>query len=209
MVKLFQLTLIFSGVIYAIVSQNHLHVSIIINISLLFIILRSRNNINVQHLCGALLIVYIIEMLLFEYVIVIERGSIPSIWHNAIIFATHLLIDLVLFFLLILRAPFTRARLEAQGKPTDHIYKYNAELALTSLMSLFMVVDLMALGENFLRHLDEFGITGSVAEFFSGWNLVYYQYENVKFVLLGMTFLLVWLMATNLGQQRYLDPDEA
>ncbi|WDE10765.1 hypothetical protein [Thalassomonas haliotis] len=207
MVKLFQLTLIFAGVVYAIISKNHLHVYLIINASLLLIMFKSQDNINVVHLCGALLAVYVLEMLIFHNFIVTESDVLSDMAINAIIFAFHFAVDLVIFFLLILRAPFTRARLESQGKPTDHIYKYNAEMALTSLMTLFMVVDLMALGENFLRHLPEFGITGPVAEFFSTWRLAYDQYENVKFTLLGLTFLLVWLMASNLGQQPYEEPE--
>ncbi|WDE06125.1 hypothetical protein SG34_004120 [Thalassomonas viridans] len=207
--KLGLLALIFAGVVYAMVSQNHLHVYMIIGASLLLIMWKSRDNINVVHVCGVLLIVYLAEMLIFENFIVTKSETLSSMAVNAIIFATHFIVDLVLFFLLILRAPFTRGRLEAQGKPTDHIYKYNAEMALTSLMSLFMVVDLIALVENFLRHLDEFGITGPVAEFFSSWTLAYDQYENVKFVLLGLTFLLVWLMASDIGQQEYEDPNAA
>ncbi|WP_281557796.1 hypothetical protein [Thalassomonas sp. RHCl1] len=207
MVKLFQLTLIFAGVVYAIISKNPFHVSVIINVSLLLIMLMNRDNINVVHLCGALLIVYVIEMLVFQNLIVTQSDTMSNMAVNAIIFSFNFVTDLVLFFLLILRAPFTRARLESQGKPTDHIYKYNAEMALASLMTLFMVVDLMALGENFLRHLPEFGITGPVAEFFSTWTLAYDQYENVKFTLLGLTFLLVWLMASNLGQQPYEEPE--
>ena len=191
------------------VSQNHLHVYMIIGASLLLIMIKSRENINVVHVCGVLLVVYTTEMIIFENFIVTSSETMSSMTINAIIFATHFIVDLVLFILLILRAPYTRAKLEAQGKPTDHIYKYNAEMALTSLMSLFMVVDLIALVENFLRHLDKFGITGSVTEFFSSWTLAYDQYTNVKFALLGLTFLLVWLMASNIGQQEYKDPDAA
>ena len=207
MVKLFQLALIFIGVIYAIASQNHLHVYLIINASLLLIMLKKRDNVNVVHLCGALLIVYMIEMLIYHNLIIIESDTMSDMAINTIIFSFHFITDLVLFFLLIFRAGFTRARLQAQGKPFAHIYKYNAELALTSLMMVFMVVDLLALGENFLRHLAEFGITGAVADFCAGLNWLYYQYETIKFVLLGLTLMLVWLMATNLGQAQYKEPE--
>ncbi|WDE05244.1 hypothetical protein SG34_028810 [Thalassomonas viridans] len=209
MVRLFQLTLIFAGVIYAIVSQNPFHVSIIINVSLLIIMLISRDNINVVHLCTALLFVYVVEMLVFQNLIVTKSDTMSSMTVNAIIFSFNFITDLVLFFLLIFRAPITRAILESKGKDSSHIYKYNAELALISLMTLFMVVDLMALVENFLRHLDKFGITGPVAEFFADWTLVYNQYENMKFTLLGLTILLVWMMASNIGQQPYKEPDSA
>ncbi|WDE04099.1 hypothetical protein SG34_022480 [Thalassomonas viridans] len=167
----------------------------------------NRDNVNVVHLCGALLIVYLIEFILFEFFIVTESKTLGPMWVNAIIFATHLFIDLLLFFLLIFRAGFTRAILQAQGKPFDHIYKYNAELALISLITVFMVFDLLALVENFLRHLSYFGLSGAIVDFCSGLNWVFYQYKTIKFVLLGLTFLLVWLMATGYGQSEYQDPD--
>lgn len=202
-----KLVLIFLSVCYAAVSQNHLHVYMIIGVSLVLIMLVNKDNINVVHLCGALLSVYIIEMLIFEYVVIIERGRMSPMWLNATIYATHFLVDLVLFVVVTLRAPFTRSRLESQGKSSEHIFIYNSEFALTSLFLVFMLVDLLALGENFIRHLDEFGLSADIAQIFSNWTAIYYSYTSVKFVLLGITFLLIWSMATGIGQEAYKEPE--
>ena len=200
---MFKLALILIGVCYAIISKNHYHVYLIIDVSLLMIMLINRHNINVVHLCGVMLAVYLGEMMIFDHVIVTSSETLSAMWVNAIIFSAHLLVDLLLFFLVMFRAPFTRSLLAAQNKPHHHIFIYNAEFALTSLFVVFMVVDLLALGENFIRHLDELGVSLKMAQTFSGWNWIYYQYEHIKFVLLGITFLLIWSMTYPIGKEAY------
>ena len=198
-----KLVLVFLAVIYSIVSQNHLHVYLIINASLLLIILMNRDNINVVHLCGALLVVYMVEMIIFHNFIVTESDTLSRMAVNTIIFSFHFVVDLVLFILVALRAPFTRGRLAAQGKPYDHVYIYNSEFGLKSLFVVFMLIDLLALVENFIRHLDEFGVSTEIAQFFSSWTIVFYSYIPVKSVLLGITFLLIWSMTTTIGKEKY------
>ena len=200
---MFKFALIIIGVCYAIISKNDFHVYLIINASLLIIMLMNRRNINVVHLCALMLAVYLGEMLLFKYFIVTRSDTLSAMAVNAIIFSVHFLVDLLLFFLVMLRAPFTRSRLAAQNKTYDHIFIYNAEFALTSLFVVFMAVDLLALGENFIRHLNELGVSPETARLFSGWNWLYYQYETIKSILLGMTFLLIWMMSYPLGQGEY------
>ncbi|WDD97875.1 hypothetical protein [Thalassomonas actiniarum] len=200
---MFKFAVIIIGVCYAIFSKNHQHVYIMMDVSLLLIMLMNRHNINVVHLCAALLAVYLGEMLVFEYFIDTTSDTLSAMWVNAIIFSVHLLVDVLLFFLVVFRAPVTRCLLAAREQPYDHIFIYNAEFALSSLFVVFMAVDLLALGENFIRHLDELGFSGESARFFSGWNWLYHQYENIKFVLLGMTFLLIWMMTYPIGQDEY------
>ncbi|WDD99430.1 hypothetical protein [Thalassomonas actiniarum] len=163
----------------------------------------NRHNVNIVHVCAALLAVYLIEMLIFENLIVTKSESMSQVWVNAIIYTTHLVIDLVLFLLLAFRAPLTRARLQAQGKPYCHVFTYNSEFALASLFVVFMLVDMLALAENFIRHLDEFDLSAETVQIFSNWTLVFYSYVPVKSVLLGITFLLIWTMATSVGQDKY------
>ncbi|WDE05073.1 hypothetical protein SG34_027865 [Thalassomonas viridans] len=198
-----KLILIFLGVCYAIMSQNPLHVSVLINISLLLIIFMNRHNVNIVHVCAGLLVVYFIEMLIFENLIVTKSAAISQVWVNAIIYTAHFVLDLMLFLLLTYRASFTRARLRAQGKPHAHVFTYNSEFALTSLFVVFMLVDLLALGENFIRHLDEFGLSAETVQRFANWTMVFYSYVPVKSVLLGITFLLIWTMTTSIGQEKY------
>ncbi|WP_281560821.1 hypothetical protein [Thalassomonas sp. RHCl1] len=198
-----KLILIFLAVCYAIISQNALHVSVLINISLLVIIFMNRHNVNIVHVCACLLAVYFIEMLIFENLIMTKSATVSQVWINAVIYSTHFAIDLTLFLLLAFRVPLTRARLQKQGKPYAHIFTYNSEFALTSLFAVFMLVDLLALVENFIRHLDELGLSAEAVQIFSNWSLVFYSYIPVKSVLLGISFLLIWSMATSIGQDKY------
>lgn len=200
---MFKLALIITGVCYAIFSKNHQHVYIMMHASLLLVMLMNRHNVNVVHLCVALLAVYLGEMLVFEYFIKTSSETLSAMWVNIIIFSVHLLVDLLLFFLVMFRAPVTRSLLATRNKPYEHVFIYNAEFALSSLFVVFMAVDLLALGENFIRHLDQLGFSGESAQLFSGWNWLYHQYENIKFVLLGMTFLLIWMMTYPIGQHEY------
>ena len=197
-----KIVLILLGVCFACVTEPF-HTRILITVSLLLLMIRYKDNINVVHLCGILLAVYLVETLLFKFVIVNQSDTLSDMAVNAIIFGAHFLIDLLLFVLVSLRAPFSRSRLEAQGKPTDHVFIYNAEFALTSLFVVFMAVDLLALGENFIRHLDDLGLSAELAQTFSGWNWLYYKYEYVKSMLLGLTFLLLWTITYPVGQQAY------
>ena len=198
-----KLILIFLGVCYAIISQNPLHISVLINISLLLIIFMNRHNVNIVHVSAALLTMFFIEMLIFENLIVTKSETMSQMWVNAIVYTTHFIIDLVLFLLLAFRAPFTRARLQAQGKPHCHVFTYNSEFALASLFIVFILVDVLALVENFIRHLDEFGLSTQVVQMFSNWTMFFYSYVPIKSVLLGITFLLIWTMATSIGQDKY------
>ena len=200
---MFKLALILIGVCYAIISKNHHHVYLIIDASLLLIMLTNRHNINVVHLCALMLAVYLGEMMVFERFIVTRSETLNTMWVNAIIFSVHLLVDILLFCLVVFRAPLTRSRLAAQNKPHEHVFIYNAEFALTSLFVVFMVVDLLAFAENFIRHLSEFGFSEQTAKMFSGWNWLYHHYEHIKFVLLGITFLLIWMMTYPVGQEAY------
>ena len=200
---MFKFAFIIIGVCYAIISKNDFHVYLIINASLLMIMLMNRRNINVVHLCALMLAVCLGEVLLFEHVILTRSDTLSAMQVNTIIFSLHFLADLLLFCLVMFRAPFTRSYLAARNKAYDHVFIYNAEFALTSLFVVFMAVDLLALGENFIRHLDELGFSLETAQLFSGWNWVYYQYETIKSILLGMTFLLVWMMTYPLGQDVY------
>ncbi|WDE12206.1 hypothetical protein [Thalassomonas haliotis] len=149
----------------------------------------NRHNVNIVHVCTALLVVYFTEMLIFENLIVTNSETMSQMWVNAIVYTTYLVIDLMLFLLLAFRAPLTRARLQAQGKPHNHVFTYNSEFALASLFVVFMLVDLLALAENVIRHLDEFGLSGEMVQMFSHWTVVFYSYVPVKSVLLGIAFL--------------------
>ena len=141
--------------------------------------------------------------MLFTNFIVTSSETMSSLWVNTIIFSTHLIVDITLILMVMLRAPYTRGWLAARNKPIDKVRIYRAEVAFVSLFFVFMLVDLAALLENFIRHLDEIGFSKEIAEIFSGWNWIYYQYENIKSVLTGLSFLLIWSMTIAIGKEEY------
>ncbi|WDE12334.1 hypothetical protein [Thalassomonas haliotis] len=177
--------------------------------SLLLIAYQYRNDINIRDLCGIMLGVTLVEVVLFEFFIVTDSETMSSMAVNAIIFGAHFALDLLMFILISNRVQFTRARLEAKGKPTDDVFLYSTEFALTSIFIVFMAVDLLALLENFIRHLDEFGVSAEIAKIFSGWNWLFYQYKVVKGILLGITILFLWTITYKSGREEYKQAAQA
>lgn len=184
-------------------ASEALYVRLLVIGSLLLIAYQYRDDVNIKHLCGIMLAVTLIEIIVFEFFIVTDSETMSNMAVNAIIFGTHFAMDLLMFTAISNRVQFTRDRLKAQGKPTEPAFIYSTEFALTSLFVVFMAVDLLAVGENFIRHLDEFGVSAATAEMFSGWNWLYHQYEIVKGVLLGITFLFLWTITYPGGQEEH------
>ncbi|WDE09121.1 hypothetical protein SG34_030610 [Thalassomonas viridans] len=207
--SILKLALIFAIVAFAIASRNTLLISIVFSVSIMAAMLMNRHDINIVYLCTGFIIVKIIERALFT--LAIEPGfsdvytdeTKSTVWLGAVTFATHFIIDLILFYMVLLRAPFTRARLAARNKPTDKIRMYKAEVAFASLFSVFMFIDLLALVENFIRHLDAIGFSMEVAQKFSGWTWVYYHYLDMKSILTGCAFMLLWSMSTEIAREQY------
>jgi len=198
----YKLVLILAVVILAGVVEPF-YTRILLTGSLLLIAYQYRDDINIRHLCGIMLGVTLVEVILFEFFIVTDSETMSSMAVNAIIFGTHFALDLAMFILISNRVQFTRGRLEAKGKPTDDVFLYSTEFALTSLFIVFMAVDLLALFENFIRHLDKFGVNAEIAKMFSGWDWLFYQYKYIKGILLGVTLLFLWTITYKSGREEY------
>jgi len=147
--------------------------------------------------------VKIVELVIFENFVIYNSETISSMWINTIIFSIHFVTDLFLYFFVLFRAPITRMILLAKDRSIANIYMYQSEFAFMSLFIVFMLVDLAALIENFMRHLDELGFSPEVAEKFANWTWVYYHYSDIKSSLAGLSFILLWSMLSSLGQQKY------
>ncbi|WDE08543.1 hypothetical protein SG34_031975 [Thalassomonas viridans] len=207
--SIFKLALIIAIVAFAMVSRNTLLIAIVFTACIFAVMFIKRDDINIVYLCAGFIIVKAIEESLFTFIIepgfseVYADETRSTVWLGAVTFATHFIIDLLLFYMVLLRAPFTRARLAAQNKPIDKVRLYKAEVAFASLFSVFMFVDLLALVENFIRHLDDIGFSTEIAQKFYGWNWVYYSYLDIKTVLTGCAFMLLWSMSTELAREQY------
>ena len=203
---MFKLILIILGVLIAVVSNNQLLISTLIIGSLLFIIIIHRANTNVFHLCFFFMAVKIVEVILFEFFIIpmlYSNETISSMWINAITFSIHFITDLFLYIFVLFRAPLSRKILLAKNKPIDNIHMYQSEFAFMSLFIVLMLVDLAALLENFIRHLDELGFSPEIADKFTNWTWIYYHYADIKSILAGLSFVLLWSMISKVGQQKY------
>jgi hypothetical protein len=200
-----KLILIILGVLIALISENHLLIFTLVIGSLLFILVNQRANANVFHLCICFITVKIIEMIVFKNIIVPMYSSetMSSMWMNVITFTTHLVTDLFLYCFVLFRAPLSRAILLARNKSIDSIYMYQSEFAFLSLFFVFILIDLAAILESFIRHLDEVGFSLDIAEKFANWTWVYYHYSDIKSVLAGLSFILIWSMISKIGQQEY------
>lgn len=197
-----KLALLLLGVCFIGVAEP-IHTYALINLSLLLVMYMNRVNDNVVHLCSVMLLVYLVESFVFQFFMVQESDVLSDMAVNAYLFLMHFTADLILFVLITLRPALSRSWLEKQGKSSDHIFIYNTEFALTSLMLVFMLVDLLALVENATRHLTEFGVSAGTADIFSGWNWFFYNYAPVKAILLGLTFLFLWTINVPGGQDKY------
>ncbi|WDE02137.1 hypothetical protein [Thalassomonas actiniarum] len=206
---IFKLALIIAIVTFAIVSRNTLLITIVFSVSIFAVMFINRDDINIVHLCAGFIIIKAVERAIFIFAIepgfseVYADETRSTVWLGAAMFTTHFITDLFLFYMVLLRAPFTRARLTAQNKPIDKVRLYKAEVAFASLFSVFMFIDLLALVENFIRHLNEIGFSMEVAQIFSGWNWVYYGYLDMKSMLTGCAFMLLWSMSTEISREQY------
>ncbi|WP_281557931.1 hypothetical protein [Thalassomonas sp. RHCl1] len=207
--SILKLALIFAIIAFAIVSKNTLLITIVFCVSILAVMFVNRHDINIVYLCAGFILIKIIERAIFVFAIepgfsdVYTDETKSTVWLGAAMFTTHFIADLMLFYMVLLRAPFTRARLAARNKPVDKVRLYKAEVAFASLFSVFMFIDLLALAENFIRHLDEIGFSVEIAQLFSHWNWVFYHYLELKSFLTGCAFMLLWSMSTEIAREQY------
>ncbi len=202
---MFKLILIILGVLVAVISENQLLIRILIIGSLLFILLTNKNNPNIFHLCFGFMAVKIVEMIIIENILIpmYSDDTLSSMRMNAIIFSLHFVTDLLFYLFVLFRAPLSRMVLLAKNKSTDNIYMYQSEFAFMSLFVVLMFIDLAALLENFIRHLDEIGFSAEIAEQFYDWTWIYYHYSDIKSSLAGISFILLWSMISSVGQKKY------
>ena len=70
----------------------------------------------------------------------------------------------------------------------------NADILLMSVYGLFVVINVLALGENIIRNLEHFGIAENVAKTFWSWDFIYYNYPNAKRAIIALQLFAVFLM---------------
>ncbi|MFT5760742.1 MAG: hypothetical protein ACI9LM_005529 [Alteromonadaceae bacterium] len=203
---MFKLILLILGILIAAVSESRLLISGLLISSLVFVLVTNRDNPNIFHLFFGFITVKLLELIIFENFIIYSSDTLSSMWINTIIISIHFVTDLFLYFFVRFRAPLTRRILSAKNKSIDNVYMYQAEFGFMSLLVVFILVDLSAWLENFMRHLDELGFSAEIAEKFSHWTWVYYHYADIKGMLAGLSFILLWSMLSSAGRQKYIPP---
>ena len=71
-----------------------------------------------------------------------------------------------------------------------------------AVMVLFILVDLAALIENLLRNLDYMGFSEEFAKPLWELNWVFYHYAQMKVIILGLQFLILWSTLSHMSKQK-------
>ncbi|MFT5758957.1 MAG: hypothetical protein ACI9LM_003706 [Alteromonadaceae bacterium] len=200
---MYKMALIILGLTFATTSENHFWIKLLIITSLLYIMVSNKKDTNVFHLCLGFLFVKVIDTFIFASISIDSLDTLGYVWSNAIIFSIHLIIDSVSFVFVLFRPSISRTILLSKNKSIDDIYMYQSEIAFLTLFLVYIAVDLLAIIENFIRHLEVFGFNLEISEKFSKWGWMYHQYGEIKGTLTVLSFLCMWSMVSKFGKEEY------
>ena len=126
-----------------------------------------------------------------------------QVWVNNTIYLTHLILDVSLLGLLLLRGALSRALYQKLNKPVEDLHLTFADIALWLVLVSFIFVDLYALVENLIRNLEHMGIAEETAKQYWDVNWMFYHYSDIKRWLMGAEFLAIWLMITKMAKREF------
>jgi len=192
------------GITLGIAIDNPFVSSLIFPLTALLAIALNQKEPNIVHLCAGLFLLAVIERLVF--LIVPVTGS-PQVWVNNRIYVLHLLFDIAFFTFLIYRGTISRALYTKLHRSTEGLHLTNADISLFGVAILFIFVDLAATIENLLRNLDYLGFSEEVAKPLWELNWIFYNYSQMKMLLLGLQFLVLWSTLSKMAKEksRYAD----
>lgn len=165
--------------------------ALILAIGVGFALYHARTDANMSSLCVLILSLIFIERFVFYWIPTDNPGG-PTVWVNNTIFAVHLLFDFAAKYLIALRAPIINGYFKRKHLVSSNIHLTKADLAMFFLMRVYIWVDLIALCENLIRNLEHLGVPEEFARQFWDWNWVFYSYPEIKYVLFGLQFLIIW-----------------
>jgi hypothetical protein len=151
----------------------------------------ARNNVNSVHVAVLLLVLISVETVIQVSEVFIPNSDIANVWKNTIIYSTYLAFDIVALFAVMFRPALSRTFMQDR-KSEIHITK--AEVLLISVYVLFIIVNVLALGENFIRNLEHMGISEEVAKQFWSWDWVYYNFSTMKRFVLALQLFSILLL---------------
>ncbi|PCK33466.1 hypothetical protein [Pseudoalteromonas piscicida] len=173
---------------------NH-YADIVMLAGIILFCFMAKNLENIKHISAVLFIVTAIEYTFVSYFFSLNSMGLPAFQSNALLFGTHLFVDLTLLFVLKYRVRLS-LRYIRRTTPDNwrSIYMTYADPILYGIYFVFVIVDLAAFGENIIRNLEYVGVNESFAKQFWSWSWVYKNYEILKSILLSC--VITTLLAT-------------
>lgn len=170
---------------------DHYALSLVMFI-LAFMFLMEKKDLNFRYLSASIISVSAIEIILISFLLkhIYEQysGFTQGLW----IYSTHLFIDLIIYYLISNRKELC-LKYFFKNTPSKHstiLDKSILDAPLLGVYFLFCIVDILALGENFLRNLDKIGFSEDFSKQFWHIQLIFDYYEIIKYCLLSLSTLI-------------------
>lgn len=173
------------------------HVFILLFITAcIYSIYQNRAFVNIVSLLCILLTVKLGELAILEFVK--ETKS------NYLIFSSFFLVDIPAIVLIGLRVPLFRyldyLRFGKEQYEPDRFVVTNADLLVGKIYITYVIINLLALAEHALRHLDDFGFPPDAQYtiyLYQNLRLIYEYYEYLKHSLNFIEFIAVFATVSN------------
>ncbi|CCQ12654.1 hypothetical protein PALB_35940 [Pseudoalteromonas luteoviolacea B = ATCC 29581] len=154
----------------------------------------SRHDVDLGDLILFILVITIFERVLVGPIYYLMNNNIVSNFTvNTLFFSSHLATDLLLVF--ICRNRWTLTLKKSQILSNEDFKRSKgpslADAPTMGLFLLFVIFDLMLLGENTLRNLEQFGVSEEFAKQFWGAQFFYNIHAETKSVLQAILFMLL------------------
>ncbi|TMO64446.1 hypothetical protein [Pseudoalteromonas aurantia] len=151
----------------------------------------NRKNINALHLSVVLFVIISVETCIQASQVLIPNSELANVWKNTIIYSTYLVFDAIALCAVIMRTAISRT-LKPSEVSSIHITR--SEILLISVYALFIIVNILALGENFIRNLEHLGLSESFASKYWAWDWVYYNYSTLKRVVIALQLFSILML---------------
>ncbi len=165
--------------------------------ALVVIMIWYRDNVNAVHICAIQLTVVTLEYSVFHFNVFALHESSLHLWKNTRIYTIHFITDTVNFIALAYRPALSRMVLRIRNRSCEDVHFTISDMTLMTICLLFIVADLLAMFENFIRNLDYLGFDEEFAKQFWDWNWVFYNYPTIKSILAGVELWAILSITTH------------
>jgi hypothetical protein len=158
-----------------------------------FVIYQNWQHVNIAGLVIIILVMKVVEMPLWHFV---DKSN------NYIVFASYFLIDLPVILLVTFRVQlsrFTEFRRFGHFDKTRYTIT-NADLIVGKIYILYCLINVLALVENGLRHLDDFGLdsqSSNAVWLYKNARVIWNNYEYIKHGINMIELIAILTTASN------------